>query len=133
MISRAVRAACLLLPLAATPAAAADGTVVPLLAKDLPGLASGAKEGVLLTVEYPPGGATPAHLHRAHVFVYVLEGAVVMQVAGGPEVTLTAGQTFYESPDDVHTVSRNASATQPAKMLVLTIKDKGAPVLVPAH
>ncbi len=127
-----LHAACLLLTLAATPARAADGSVVPLLAKDLPGLATGAKEALVLTVEYPPGGATPAHLHRAHVFVYVLEGAVVMQVKGGPEVTLGTGQTFYESPEDVHTVSRNASASEPAKILVLTIKDKGAPVLLPA-
>jgi quercetin dioxygenase-like cupin family protein len=63
----------------------------------------------------------------------VLEGSVVMQVQGGPPTTLTPGQTFYEGPNDVHVVGRNASSTQPAKFLVLLIKDKGAPVLVPVQ
>lgn len=63
----------------------------------------------------------------------MLEGTVVMQVRGDKEVTLTAGQTFYEGPDDVHVVGRNASNTEPAKLLVFLVKDKGAPVLVPAN
>jgi quercetin dioxygenase-like cupin family protein len=94
--------------------------------KDFPG-----KEGLMITVEYPPGGADPVHRHNAHGFIYVLEGSVVMQVKGGEETTLTPGQTFYEAPDDVHVVGRNASSTKPAKFLVLLVKDKGAPVLVP--
>jgi quercetin dioxygenase-like cupin family protein len=94
--------------------------------KDFPG-----KEGLMITVEYPPGGADPVHRHNAHGFIYVLEGSVVMQVKGGEETTLTPGQTFYEGPDDVHVVGRNASSTKPAKFLVLLVKDKGAPVLVP--
>ena len=85
----------------------------------------------MITVEYPPGGADPVHRHDAQAFVYVLEGTVVMQVRGGPEVTLGPGQTFYEGPDDIHVVGRNASTTRPAKFLVMLIKKKGAPVLVP--
>jgi quercetin dioxygenase-like cupin family protein len=83
-------------------------------------------------VEYAPGGSSAEHRHNAHTFVYVLEGAVVMQVKGGKEVTLGPGQTFYESPDDIHTVSKNASKTAPAKFLVFFVKDKGAPATVPA-
>ena len=85
----------------------------------------------MLTVTYPPGGADPVHRHDAHAFVYVLEGSIVMQVKGGKEVTLTPGQTYYEGPNDIHTVGRNASQTQPAKFIVLLLKNKGAPVLVP--
>jgi quercetin dioxygenase-like cupin family protein len=103
--------------------------VAPLLTKALPDLQG--KEVMMLTVEYPPGGVTSPHRHNANTFVYVLEGAVVMQVAGGKEMTLKAGETFYESPMDVHSVSRNASATQRAKFLVFVIKDKGAAVSVP--
>src|SRR3989449_10825309 len=94
--------------------------------KDFPG-----KEGLMIAVEFPPGGADPIHRHNAHGFIYVLEGSVVMQVKGGKEVTLTPGQTFYEGPDDVHVVGRNASSTKPAKFLVFLLKEKGAPVLVP--
>jgi quercetin dioxygenase-like cupin family protein len=101
-----------------------------LLTKDL-GIAG--KEATMLTVEYAPGASSAAHRHNAHTFVYVLEGSVVMQVKGGKEVTLSPGQTFYESPEDVHTVSRNASATKPAKFLVFFVKDKGAPGTVPAR
>ncbi len=88
------------------------------------------KEALMLTVEFPPGGADPVHRHDAHGFVYVLEGSIVMQVAGGSEVTLMPGQVFYEAPTDIHTVGRNASLTQPAKILVLLLKNTGvAPVL----
>jgi len=87
----------------------------------------------MITVEHAPGGASAIHRHNAHAFVYVLEGSVVMQLKGGQQVTLTPGQTFYEGPDDVHVIDRNASGTQPAKFLVLLIKDKGAPALVPAQ
>jgi quercetin dioxygenase-like cupin family protein len=96
--------------------------------KDIPG-----KEGVMLIVEYAPGGADPIHRHNAHAFVYVLEGTVVMEVKGGKQVTLKPGQTFYEGPDDIHTVGRNASSTEPAKFLVFFIKDKGAPILTPVQ
>jgi quercetin dioxygenase-like cupin family protein len=89
------------------------------------------KEGLLITVEYPPGGSDPIHRHNAHAFLYVLEGSVVMQVKGGKQVTLTPGQTFYEGSNDVHIVGRNASKTQPAKFVVFLVKDKDAPVLVP--
>jgi quercetin dioxygenase-like cupin family protein len=91
------------------------------------------KELLMITVEYPPGSSDPIHRHNAQAFVYVLEGAIVMQVKGGKEVTLTPGQTFYEGPDDVHVVGRNASSTTPAKFVVFMIKDKGAPVFVPVE
>jgi quercetin dioxygenase-like cupin family protein len=89
------------------------------------------KEVLMITVEYAPGGSDPVHRHDAQAFVYVLEGSIVMQVKGGEPVTLTPGQTFYEGPDDVHVVGRNASSAKPAKFLVLLIKNKGAPVLMP--
>jgi quercetin dioxygenase-like cupin family protein len=104
--------------------------VTPLMAKDLTGIPN--KEGTMLTVQYLPGGASLPHRHDAHVFVYVLEGSVKMQVDGQPAVTLTAGQTFYENPTDVHRVSANASTTQPAKMLVFMVKDKDKAATVPA-
>ena len=109
--------------------AAPEAKVTQLMSKNLPDFPG--KEGVMITVEYPPGGSTPVHRHNAHTFVYVLEGSLVMQVKGGKEVTLTPGQSFYEGPEDVHVVGRNASTTRPAKFLVVLVKDKGAPVLVP--
>jgi quercetin dioxygenase-like cupin family protein len=96
---------------ASPPAPSAKAT--PLLTKPLAGIDG--KEGVMLTVEYPPGVASASHRHNANTFVYVLEGSVVMQVAGGPEMTLTPGQTFYESPSDIHSVSRNASTGGPPR------------------
>ena len=107
-----------------------DAKVTLLMTKDLTGIAG--KEGSMVTVEYPPGASSLEHRHNAHAFVYVLEGSVVMQVKGGKEVTLGPGQTFYESPEDIHTVSKNASNTKPAKFLVFFVKDKGAPPTVPA-
>ena len=91
------------------------------------------KEVLMISVEYPPGGSDPIHRHNASAFVYVLEGSIVMQVKGGKQVTLGPGETFYEGPDDVHIVGRNASKTKPAKFVVLLIKDPGAPVLVPVQ
>ena len=111
-------------------AAAQEAKVTPLVTKELAG--RDGKEGTMIMVEYAPGGSDAAHRHNAHVFVYLLEGAVVMQVKGGKEVTLGPGQTFYESPEDVHTVSRNASTTKAAKFLVFLVKQKGAPTTVPA-
>ena len=108
---------------------AQEPKVTSLMSKDLkefPG-----KELLMITVEHAPGGSSPIHRHNAHAMVYVLEGSVVMQLKGGKQVTLTPGQTFYEGPDDVHIVDRNASKTQPAKFVVFLIKDKGAPALVP--
>ena len=102
----------------------------PIFSKDLADIPS--KEGLMLFVEYPPGSSDAIHRHNAHAFVYVLEGSIVMQVRGGQEVTLTPGQTFYEGPSDVHVVGRNASQTKPAKFIVFLVKEKGAPVLVPA-
>ena len=120
----------LLLPLFLTSTLMAqEAGVTPLMSKiltEFPG-----KEGLMITVEYPPGASDPVHRHNAYAFVYVLEGSVVMQVKGGKEVTLTPGQTFYEGPNDVHEVGRNASSSKPAKFLVFLIKDKGAPVLFP--
>jgi quercetin dioxygenase-like cupin family protein len=108
---------------------AQDAKVTPLMSKDLTGPSG--KEVLMIAVEYPPGSADPVHRHNAQALVYVLEGSVVMQVKGGKEVTLTPGQTFYEGPNDVHVVGRNTSNTKPAKLLVVLVKAKGAPVLVP--
>ena len=109
---------------------APQASVKSLTSKDLPEFPG--KEVLMITVDYPPGSVDPIHRHNAHAFVYVLEGSIIMQVKGGKEVTLTPGQTFYEGPDDVHVVGRNASSTRPAKFVVFFIKDRGAPVLVPA-
>lgn len=110
-------------------AMAQQARVTPLISKDLTQLPG--KEGLMITVDYPPGASDPVHRHNAYAFVYVLEGSVVMQVKGGKETTLMPGQTFYEGPDDIHTVGRNASKTKPAKFLVFLIKNKNAPVLIP--
>ena len=116
--------------LMSTTLVAQEAKVTQLMSKDLtecPG-----KEGVMITVEYPPGHSDEIHRHNAYAFVYVLEGSVVMQVRGGKEVTLTPGQTFYEGPEDVHIVGRNASKTEPAKFVVFFVKDKSAPLFVVA-
>ena len=105
--------------------------VTPVFSKDLADVPG--KEGLMLLVEYPPGSSDPIHRHNARAFVYVLEGSIVMQVRGGKEVTLTPGQTFYEGPDDIHVVGRNASQTKPAKFVVFLVKDIGAPPVVPAN
>lgn len=110
---------------------AQEAQVAPLITKDLPECPG--KEGLMITVVYPPGASDPIHRHNAHAFVYVLEGSVIMQVKGGKEVTLGPGETFYEGPNDIHTVGRNASSTKPAKFLVFLVKDKGAPVVIPVH
>ena len=98
--------------------------VQELMQKELTGVPD--KEVRMLTVEYPPGGASPPHRHDAQVFVYVLSGSLRMQVQGSPVVTLQAGQTFYEGVNDVHTISENASRSQPAKILVFMVKDRKA-------
>jgi len=120
-----------MLCLVVAPSAVQNAKVTPLTTKDLAGLPG--KEGVMLTVEYPAGASSTRHRHNANTFVYVLEGSLVMQVEGGKEVRVGPGQTFYESPDDVHVVSKNASNSQPAKFLVFFVKDKGAPSLVPVQ
>jgi len=125
-----MKAALIVLCLAMVSAAADDIKVTALMKKDLVGIAG--KEGTMVTVEYAPGASSTAHRHNAHTFVYVLEGSVVMQVKGGKEVTLGPGETFYESPEDIHAVSKNASSTKPAKFLVLFVKEKDAPATVPA-
>ena len=105
--------------------------VKSLLSKDLAGVPG--RELSMITVEYAPGASDPVHTHHAQALVYVLEGSIVMQVKGGEPVTLTPGQTFYEGPDDVHVVGRNASQTAPAKFVVFLVKDKGTPILVPTQ
>ena len=110
--------------------AAQEAKVTQVMSKDLPNIPG--KEGLMLIVEYPPGSSDPIHRHNANAFVYVLEGEIVMQVRGGKEMVLKPGETFYEGPNDVHIVGRNASKTKPAKFVVFFVKDKGAPVLVPA-
>jgi quercetin dioxygenase-like cupin family protein len=110
-------------------AQALSAEVKALMTKALPDYPG--KEAEMITVTYPPGSVDPVHRHDAHAFVYVLEGSIVMALNGGKEVTLTAGQTFYEGPNDIHTVGRNASRTKPARFLVVLLKDENAPVLTP--
>jgi quercetin dioxygenase-like cupin family protein len=121
----------LLVFLIAGPVIAQEAEVTPLMSKGLPDFPG--KEGVMITVVYPPGASDPIHRHNAYAFVYVLEGSVVMQLKGGKEITLRPGQTFYEGPNDIHTVGRNASSAKPAKFIVFLIKDQGAPLLIPAN
>lgn len=111
--------------------AAPQPVVVPVMLKDLADVPG--KEMLMITVDYPPGAVESIHRHDAHAFVYVLEGSIVEQVRGGKEVTLTPGQTFYEGPNDVHTVGRNASTTKPAKFLVVLLKKKGVDAVLPAE
>ena len=106
-----------------------NAKVTPLVSKDLPEFPG--KQGLMISVEYPPGASDPIHRHNAHAFLYVLEGTIVMQIKGAAPVTLTAGQTFYEGPNDVHIVGRNTSNTKPARFIVFLVKDKNAPVLIP--
>jgi len=118
---------------AAADQSAADQSakVTPLMSKDV--VAAPGKEITMITVEYMPGSVDPIHTHNAQALIYVLEGEIVMQVKGGPQVTLKPGQTFYEGPEDVHIVGRNASKTKPAKFVVFFVKDKGAPILTPVQ
>lgn len=111
------------------PSFAQHAEVTPLMSKEIPDISG--DEAVMITVDYPPGSIDPVHRHNAHAFIYVLEGSIIMQVEGGQPVTLTPGQTFYEGPNDVHAVGRNASTTKPAKFLVVFLKHKGEPLLVP--
>ena len=119
------------LSMAASAVAAEPGQVTPLMTKDLKEIAG--KEVVMITVDYAPGASDSVHRHNAHAFVYVLEGSVVMQVKDGKQVTLGPGQTFYESPDDIHAVGHNASSTKPAKFIVFFVKDKETPLLLPVQ
>ncbi|MBB5066470.1 cupin domain-containing protein [Granulicella mallensis] len=107
----------------------AQETITPLITKDLAGHPG--EQVLMYTVDFPPGFASPIHRHNAQVSVYVLEGSVVMQVRGQKELTLGPGQIFYEDPNDIHVVSRNASSTKPAKFLVLLINKKGSPLVIP--
>ena len=115
-------------PLVITSPLMAQETITPLISKDLAGVSG--KDVLMYTVDFPPGHSSPVHRHNAQLFLYVLEGSIVTQVKGGKEITLTPGQIFFEDPNDIHTVSRNASSTEPAKFLVFMVKKKGAPPLV---
>jgi quercetin dioxygenase-like cupin family protein len=116
---------------AAPARASPEAVVTQLMAKDLPELQG--KEGVVILVEYPPGAMDPIHRHNAHAFIYVLEGSIVMQLRDAAEVTLSPGQTWYEGPNDVHVVGRNASSTRPARFVVFFVKNQGAPILEPVR
>jgi quercetin dioxygenase-like cupin family protein len=105
--------------------------VTSLMHKDLPNYPG--KEGLMISVEYGPGGSDPIHKHDANAFVYVLEGSIVMQVKGEKEVTLSPVETYYEGPSDIHLVSRNASTSKPAKFIVVLLKKKDAPVVMPVN
>ena len=128
---RFLLAGALLLSFAGSVAAQETTKVTSLMSRDLSDIPG--KEGDMLIVEYAPGAVDPIHRHNANAFVYVLEGSVVMQVKGGEPVTLQPGQTFYEGPNDIHVVGRNASKTEPASFLVVFVKNKGAPILTPVE
>ena len=121
----------LLISFTLLPISALGAEVAMLFKQELADMAG--KAGQMLTVEFAPGEVSAPHRHNAHTFVYVLQGSVVMQVQGGEAKTLTAGQTFYENPDDIHTVANNASDTEPAKILVFFIKDSDAPASLPVE
>ncbi|MCG8277940.1 putative cupin domain protein [uncultured Stenotrophomonas sp.] len=120
-----------LLPLGGSAAEPPGPVVHDVMTRALPDYPG--KEALILTVEYPPGGADPVHRHDAHGFVYVLEGHIVMGVAGGREVALGPGEAFHEGPHDLHTIGRNASASEPAKFVVFLLKDIGKPAVLPPH
>lgn len=105
--------------------------VAMLMSKALPDMPG--KEAIMLKVDYAPGEVEVPHRHDAHCFVYVLEGTIVMAVKGGKELTLSAGQSFYEGPDDIHTIGRNASKTKPASFLVVMLKEQGKPPVLPVE
>jgi quercetin dioxygenase-like cupin family protein len=128
---RFLLASALLLSFAAPVAAQETSKVTTLFSRDLSDIPG--KEGTMLIVEYPPGAADPVHRHNANAFVYVLEGSIIMQVKGSEPITLHPGQTFYEGPNDIHVVGRNASNTEPAKFLVILVKNKGAPIFIPVE
>lgn len=115
--------------LVSVPLIAQEPTVTPVMSKELADIPG--KEVVVVRVDYAPGGADIVHQHNADAIVYVLEGTVVEQVKGGKPDTLTAGETFFEGPEDIHIVGKNASDTKPASILAILVKKKGAPALVP--
>jgi quercetin dioxygenase-like cupin family protein len=119
----------LILFMVCSPLIAQEAKVTTLMVKPLPDFPG--KDVQMFTVEYPPGSQDPVHRHNANGFIYVLEGSIVMAVNDGKPVTITAGQTYYEGPNDVHTIGRNASKTAPARFLVVLLKDKDAPLLIP--
>ncbi len=91
-------------------------------------------EVTMITLDIPPGGGSGPHRHpTAHNFGYVLEGAYVIKLDDGPERVLRKGETFYEAPNQLHAVSRNASMTEPAKVLVVAVAESGKPLTVPEH
>src|SRR5215467_3977567 len=112
-----------------TPAAPPPAEVKELMSKPLPDIPG--KEGLMLAVTYPPGSADEIHRHNAHAFLYVLEGSIVMQLRDAKPVTLKAGETFYEGPNDVHIVGRNASDSKSAKFVVFLVKNQGVPAFIP--
>ena len=129
MASTLITTSTLMAQKAVTPTVAQE-TITPLITKDLAGFPG--EQALMYTVDFPPGYSSPIHRHNAQVFVYVLEGSVVMQVRGQKELTLRPGQSFYEGPNDIHIVSRNESSTKPAKFLVFLINKKGSPLVIPA-
>jgi quercetin dioxygenase-like cupin family protein len=131
LLTNALTGAILFTTTALQAQAADQVKITELVTKDLMNVPG--KEVTMITVDYPPGGADPVHRHNASAFVYVLEGSVVMQMKGGKEVTLRPGETFYEDPEGIHLVGKNASDTKPAKFVVFLVKDKGAPLLIPVN
>lgn len=105
--------------------------VSPVFKHDLPNLTMDDWEVTVSYVDYPPGRVGRVHHHAGFVLAYVLEGAVVTKISGQDEATYQVGQMFYEPPGSTHEVSRNASATQPARLLAMIFAKKGAQLTMP--
>jgi quercetin dioxygenase-like cupin family protein len=99
----------------------------PVFTHDMPNVNLNGWEVTVSYVDYPPGRVGTVHHHAGFVLAYVLEGAVIAKISGqGDEKTFTTGQMFYEQPGATHEVSKNASQTQPAKLLAMIFAPKGA-------
>jgi quercetin dioxygenase-like cupin family protein len=104
----------------------------PVFQHDLPNLTMDGWEVTVSEVDMPPGRDGSPHHHPGFVLAYVLQGAIVTKISGQAETTYKAGQMFYEAPGSTHEVSRNASKTEPAKLLALILAKKGLPLVTPA-
>jgi quercetin dioxygenase-like cupin family protein len=114
---------------AQTAGAAPQSSRKVLMTKDLADFPG--KEALVYLIDYPPGTNNLPHRHDAHVFLHILSGQLNAQVKGGELTVLNPGDTYYESPNDIHIVSRNPSSTTPAKAILFMVHNKGAALSTP--
>jgi quercetin dioxygenase-like cupin family protein len=107
-------------------------TPAPVFQHDLPNVTMDGWEVTVSVVDMPPGRNGRPHHHPGFVLAYVLEGAIVTKISDQSETTYKTGQMFYEPPGSTHQVSRNASETEPAKLLAMIFAKKGLPLVTPA-